>query len=346
MSNPTAPSPGQPLSGAEVAALVGGTLEGEAPGPFAHVRDLASATPSDVVFFRSGPNEMGRPPAESEFEALAASEAGLRLVDAGTEVGQHPCVRVENPGLAAALLAQHFEWKRPLYPAGIHPSAVVEEGAQVDPSASLGPGCVIRSGAKVEVGAVLVAQVYVGEDSVVGAESHLHPGVYLGPRVVLGKACVVQANSSLGAAGFGYVWSGAGHVAMPQVGGVVLGERVEIGANACVDAGTFQPTRIGDNCLLDNHVQVGHNCQLGRFVILCGKVGISGSVEIGDGAIFAGSAGAAGHISVGAGAKVGAKAAVTSDVAPGQTVAGNPAVDFALHQRMQAILRRMARQKS
>ena len=113
MSNPTAPSPGQPLSGAEVAALVGGTLEGEAPGPFAHVRDLASATPSDVVFFRSGPNEMGRPPAESEFEALAASEAGLRLVDAGTEVGQHPCVRVENPGLAAALLAQHFEWKRP-----------------------------------------------------------------------------------------------------------------------------------------------------------------------------------------------------------------------------------------
>ncbi|MGB0952774.1 MAG: UDP-3-O-(3-hydroxymyristoyl)glucosamine N-acyltransferase [Planctomycetota bacterium] len=346
MSAADTPEAGQPLSGAQIAALVDGTLEGDAPGPFTHVRDLASATASDVIFFRSGPNEMGRPPAPAEFEALAASAAGLRLVDAGTEVGDGPCVRVENPGLAAARLAQHFEFKRPLYPAGIHSSAVVEEGAQVPASASLGPGCVVREGALLEEDVVLVAQVYVGEGSVVGEGSILHPGVYVGPRVKMGAGCVVQANTSLGAAGFGYVWSGSEHVAMPQVGGVVLGNRVEIGANSCIDAGTFTPTIIGDNCLLDNHVQVGHNCELGRFVILCGKVGISGSVKIGDGAIFAGSSGAAGHISIGPGAKVGAKAAVTSDVAPGQTVAGNPAVDFGLHQRMQALVRRMARQKS
>lgn len=345
MSDAATPEAGAPLSGAQVAALVSGTLEGEAPGPFHHVKDLASATDQDVVFFRSGPNEMGQPPAAAEFEALKTSAAGLRLVDAATEVHGKPCVRVENPGLAAARLAQHFEWKRPMYTPGVHASAVVEEGAEVHALASVGPGCVVRSGAVIESGAVLVARVYVGEGSIVGADSILHPGVYLGPKVKMGQGCAIQANASLGSAGFGYVWSGSEHVAMPQVGGVVLGNRVEIGANSCIDSGTFQATEIGDNCLLDNHVQVGHNCKLGRFVILCGKVGISGSVTIGDGAIFAGSSGAAGHISIGAGAKVGAKAAVTSDVAQGQTVAGNPAVDFGLHQRMQALVRRMARGK-
>lgn len=336
---------GSPLSGEQVASLVDGTLEGEAPGPFAHVRDLAGAGPEHVVFFRSGPNDAGRPPSSTELTAFAETQAGLLLVDPQTEVQGRPCVRVDNPALAAALLAQHFETSPHPYPAGIHPTAVVEELATIDPTASIGPGCVIRGGASIAAGACLVARVYVGEDCQVGEGTVLHPGVYLGPRVMVGRRCVVQANTSIGAAGFGFVWSGSEHVHMPQVGGVVLGNRVEIGANSCVDAGTFRPTEVGDNCLLDNHVQIGHNCKLGRFVILCGKVGISGSVTIGDGAIFAGSAGAAGHILVGAGARVGAKAAVTSDVPAGATYAGNPAVDFHLHQRMQVHLRRLARQK-
>jgi UDP-3-O-[3-hydroxymyristoyl] glucosamine N-acyltransferase len=327
-----------------VADLVDGVLEGQAAGPFLHVRDLAGAGPEHVVFFRSGPNDAGRPPSAEELQAFTETAAGLLLVEEATEVLGRPCVRVKNPALAAALLSQHFETKPQPYPAGIHATAVVEDGAEVDPSASIGPGCVVRPGARIGSGVCLVARVYVGEDSRIDSATVLHPGVYLGPRVVVGSSCVVQANTSIGSAGFGFVWSGSEHVHMPQVGGVVLGNRVEIGANSCVDAGTFRPTVVGDNCLLDNHVQIGHNCQLGRFVILCGKVGISGSVTIGDGAIFAGSSGAAGHISVGAGARIGAKAAVTSDVPAGATYAGNPAVEFGLHQRMQVHLRRLARQ--
>jgi len=338
--------PGTPLSAQQIAALVDGKLEGECLIFFEHVCDLESATASDVVFFREGPNEMGRLPAKAELEAFAATAAGLLLLDAKTSSAGRVCIRVENPGLAAARLAQHWEPYLPETPMGVHPTAVIEKGAEIDISACIGPHCVVSAGAVIGAHVQLVSGVHVGAGSEIGEGCVLHPGVYVGPRVAMGPWCMVQANASLGAAGFGYVWSGSAHVHMPQMGGVQLGERVEIGANTCVDAGTFRATIIGDNCLLDNHVQVGHNCKLGRFVILCGKVGISGSVEIGDGAIFAGSAGAAGHILVGAGAKIGAKAAVTSDVPAGATYAGNPAVDFGLHQRMQVMLRRMARRKS
>jgi len=344
--NPAAtPEPGTPLNAEQVAALVDGTLEGETEQYFEHVRDFESATKSDVVFFRSGPNETGRAPAQAELDAFQNTAGGLRLVDAATDVNGRVCIRVGNPGLAAAKLAQHWEAYIAETAMGIHPTAVVDKAAEVDISACIGPHCVIAAGAVIGAHANLVSGVHVGEGSRVGDACILNPGVVLGPRVEMGQQCVVQANAVIGSAGFGYVWSGSEHVHMPQVGGVQIGERVEIGANSCIDAGTFQPTVIGDNCLLDNHVQVGHNCKIGRFVILCGKVGISGSVEIGDGAIFAGSSGAAGHISIGPGAKVGAKAAVTSDVPAGATYAGNPAVDFGLHQRMQVMLRRMARPK-
>ncbi|PCJ53059.1 MAG: UDP-3-O-(3-hydroxymyristoyl)glucosamine N-acyltransferase [Planctomycetota bacterium] len=338
--------PGTPLNAEQVAALVDGTLEGATELFFEHVSDLESAMANDVVFFRAGLNEMGRGPAQSELEAFAKTAAGLLLVEEGTDVDGRVCIRVANPGLAAAQLAQHWEAYIAETPMGVHATAVVEEGAEVDISASIGPHCVIAAGAVIGAHANLVSGVHIGAGSRVGDACVLNPGVVIGPRVDMGKQCVVQANTVIGSAGFGYVWSGSAHVHMPQMGGVQIGERVEIGANSCIDAGTFRPTVIGDNCLIDNHVQIGHNCKLGRFVILCGKVGISGSVEIGDGAIFAGSSGAAGHISIGAGAKIGAKAAVTSDVPPGATYAGNPAVDFGLHQRMQVMLRRMARQKN
>ncbi|MDA0667000.1 MAG: UDP-3-O-(3-hydroxymyristoyl)glucosamine N-acyltransferase [Planctomycetota bacterium] len=339
------PEPGTPLNAEQVAALVDGTLEGETGQYFEHVRDLESATKSDVVFFRSGPNGIGRAPAQAELEAFQNTAAGLLLVDALTDASGRACIRVANPALAAAKLAQHWESYITETAMGIHPTAVVDKAAKVDISARIGPHCVIAAGAVIGAHANLVSGVHVGEGSRVGDACVLNPGVVLGPRVEMGQKCVVQANTVIGSAGFGYVWSGSEHVHMPQMGGVQIGERVEIGANSCIDAGTFQPTVIGDNCLLDNHVQIGHNSKLGRFVILCGKVGISGSVEIGDGAIFAGSSGAAGHNSIGPGAKIAVKAVVTSNVPAGATYAGNPAVDYGLHQRMQIMLRRMARKK-
>ena len=129
---------------------------------------------------------------------------------------------------------------------------------------------------------------------------------------------------------------------MPQLGSVRVGDRVEIGAGCCIDRGTFGATEIGDGCILDNLVQVAHNCRIGRFVVLCGQVGLAGSTVIEDGVVMAGKAGAGGHLTIGAGAQVAGGAGVIADVPAGAKVGGNPAWDLRLEQRVRVLLRRMA----
>lgn len=336
--------PGAALTAAQVAVLVAGELEGETTQVFTHVMDIAHAEAAHVVFFRQGVDTMGRSPSQDEVQAFLDCKAGLALVD-DTVVGvgaSCAVVRVDNPSLAAAILARHFEVPQQ-FEAGVHASAVVAEDAQIDPSVSIGPLCVVSSGAVIAAGAVLIAQVHVGRGAVIGAQTILHPHVSIYERVTLGAGCVVHSGTAIGAAGFGYVWNGQRHLPVPQVGGVQIGNGVEIGTNTCIDAGTFQPTIIGDGCILDNHVQVGHNAQLGRAVVLCGKAGISGSTIIGDGAVFGGQAATVGHLTVGAGAKIAARAAIMKDVPAGATVAGFPATDIKQHQRDKVKLRRLLR---
>ena len=333
---------GAALTAAQIAALVSGQLEGETQQLFTRVMDVLHAAAEHVVFFRVGIDTMGRSPSQAEVQAFVDCKAGLALVDHSVAHAGRPCVRVANPALAAAILARHFEAPQK-YVAGVHPSAVVAEDAQLDASASIGPLCVVSSGAKIGAGAVLVAQVFVGPGAVIGAHTLLFPHVSVYERVTLGTACVVHSGTTIGAPGFGYVWDGQRHLPMPQVGGVRIGNDVEIGTNSCIDSGTFQPTLIGDGCILDNHVQVGHNAELGRAVVLCGKAGISGSTIVADGAVFGGQAATVGHLTVGAGAKIAARAAIMKDVPAGATVAGFPAVDIKQYQRDQIKLRRLLR---
>lgn len=343
MSGSPSLEPGAALNAAQIAELVSGQVEGECEQLFTRVMDLAHAESEHVVFFRAGADTAGRLPSNEEFEAFRSSKGGLALVDDSVEEPGRPCVRVANPSLASAILSRHFEVPQQ-YAAGVHASAVVEADAQVDASASIGPLCVVSSGAVIGPGVVLVAQVHVGPGVVLGAQTILHPQVSVYERVTLGMGCVVHSGTTIGAPGFGYVWSGERHLPVPQVGGVKIGNGVEIGTNSCVDSGTFQPTEIGDGCILDNHVQVGHNAKLGRAVVLCGKVGISGSTEVGDGAVFGGQAATVGHLKVGAGAMIAARGAIMKDVPAGATVAGFPAVDIKQHQRDKVLLRRLLRQ--
>ena len=344
MSMNSVPESGSALRAAQVAELVGGELETPCEGLFHRVMDTEHAEASDVVFFRAGGDSVGRPPSTHELEAFASTRAGLALVDDSVREAPCPIVRVTDPALAAAMLSRHFVAEAAPAP-GVHPSAVIEDGAEVHAAAHVGPLCVVASGAQVGAGCVLVAQVHVGAGAKVGDGCILHPNVVLYGSTSLGPGCTVHAGTALGTPGFGYVWDGQRHLPVPQVGGVEIGAGVEIGSNSCVDSGTFQPTRIGDGCILDNHVQVGHNAQLGRAVVLCGKVGISGSVTVGDGAVFGGQAATVGHLTVGAGAKIAARAAVMKDVPAGATIAGFPAVDLKQHQREQVKLRRLLRER-
>lgn len=311
-----APENARPLRADEVAAMLQGTLDGAADTMIESVSGLASAGPQQASYWLPR-------------TAVASCEAALVLVPEGAELPDEVTARpariaVARPDLAAALLAQHFDLARERW-TGVH------ERAFVDPSAQLGDGCIVHAGA------------WIGPNCVLGAGCEIHPNAVLEAGTVMGAGCTVHANSVLGADGFGYVWSGSQHEKVPQQGIVQVGDGVEIGACTTIDRGTYGATVIGDGCILDNQVQVGHNCVLGRFVVLCAQVGLAGSTSIGEGALLGGRAASSGHLHIGAGVRMAGAAVATKDIPNGLTVGGYPAWELKSETRAIARLRRLIR---
>jgi UDP-3-O-[3-hydroxymyristoyl] glucosamine N-acyltransferase len=317
-----APENAAPLSAAQVASMLGGQVDGDAEVMIAAVSSLVTAQSDAASYWMS----------RTAVESCAAAVVLVPLADSAAESIDLPAalrqvparIQVARPDLAAALLAQHFDLAVPRW-IGIH------ERAFVDPSAEVGPGCTIQAGG------------WVGPGCKIGAGCVLHPNVVLEAGTQLGPGCVIEANSVLGSDGFGYVWSGQKHEKVPQQGSVQVGAGVEIGACSTIDRGTYGPTVIGDGCILDNQVQVGHNCQLGRFVVLCAQAGLAGSTEVGDGAVFGGRAATVGHLRIGAGVRMAGASVATKDVPDGATVAGYPAWDIKSETRVIARIRRLIR---
>jgi UDP-3-O-[3-hydroxymyristoyl] glucosamine N-acyltransferase len=169
----------------------------------------------------------------------------------------------------------------------------------------------------------------------------LYPHVVLYERVLVGRGCIIHSGAVIGADGFGFTRDEGKNRKIPQVGGVVIGDDVEVGANTCIDAGTMTPTRVGTNTKIDNLVQIGHNVEIGERVILCGGVSIAGSAKIEDDVTLAGQAGVAGHITVGRGSTVAAGSGVISDVESGAVVSGMPHMPLEEWRRAYAALRRL-----
>jgi UDP-3-O-[3-hydroxymyristoyl] glucosamine N-acyltransferase len=165
-------------------------------------------------------------------------------------------------------------------------------------------------------------------------------------RCVIGRYCIFHPNVSIGADGFGYRPSpdGRGLIKIPHIGNVIIGDGVEIGSGSCVDRGKFSSTIIGDGTKIDNLVQIGHNCKLGRSCVMAGNSGLAGSVTLGDGVIIGGSASISDHVAIGNGAVVGGASSVMRDVPDGKTVLGYPAVDAREALKQWAILRKLARE--
>jgi UDP-3-O-[3-hydroxymyristoyl] glucosamine N-acyltransferase len=182
---------------------------------------------------------------------------------------------------------------------------------------------------------VLGRDCRIGPDAVIHAQATLYDGVQVGAR------SVVHSGARLGADGFGYVWDGTGHRKVPQVGGCRIGDDVEVGANTTIDRGSIGDTVVEDGTKSDNLVQIGHNCRIGRHVIIVSQVGISGSTRVGDGAVLGGQAGVQGHIEIGAGARVGGQAGVIGSVAAGETVSGYPARPHREALRVQAAMMKL-----
>ncbi|HEV7784060.1 MAG TPA: UDP-3-O-(3-hydroxymyristoyl)glucosamine N-acyltransferase, partial [Thermoanaerobaculia bacterium] len=244
---------------AELAELVGGRIEGDPERAVETIRILEEAGPADLSFLTS-----------SRYRAQAvASGAGALLVGkalaamADIAAPGRDLLVVDDPVYALALLLARFHPAGSREP-GVHPTAILEPGCAVDPTAHVGPYVVIGAGSRVGANATLHAFVAVGRSCVVGEGAVLHPHAVLYDGTEVGAAAIVHAGVVLGADGFGYATHGGAHHKVPQLGRVVIEPNVEIGANSTVDRATLGATRIGAGTKIDNLVQVGHNVQVGR----------------------------------------------------------------------------------
>ena len=314
----------------ELAERVGGEVRGNGDRQVDGIRGLDTAGPRDLSFLASPRYK----------KAAASSRAGALLVAPAIDDLEHDLLIVEDPYHTLARLLEIFYPPLP-QAAGIHPTAVVGEGAVVDPSASLGPYAVIGEGSRIEGDVEIHPHAVVGRDCEIGAGSVLFPGVVVYDGVQIGRRCRLHSGVVLGSDGFGYAQHDGAHVKLIHVGRVIVDDDVELGANTTVDRALLDETHIGAGSKVDNLVQIGHNVVLGRGCLLVSQAGISGSTELGDGVVIAGQSGLSGHLKLGDGVQVAAKSAVFKSVEAGRKVAGIPATDASRWLRQQALVARI-----
>ena len=319
-----------PVGLAELASLAGSQAPAGDDRPIATAAPLGEAGPDAVAFF-----------SDRRYAAeLPNTRAGACFVSAEhADKLPEGCAALVTPEPQAAWASAAARLCRPRRhdptEGAIHPTARIGEGVVLHHGVVVGPGADIGAGSVIGANSVIGPGVVLGEGCILRAH------VAIGYAVV-GARCRFSAGAVIGEAGFGVAAGSAGAIDIPQLGRVVIGDDVSIGANSCVDRGAYGDTVIGDACKIDNLVQIAHNCRLGRSVVLAGHVGLSGSVIVGDGVQMGGSVGIADHRTIGAGAMVAARAGVMHDIPAGEAWAGAPAKPIRTFMREQAWLAKNA----
>lgn len=288
--------------------------------------------------------------AEGSISVLINARQSRRLESTGAtavivsrEIAQAPVpiIRVASPEVAlVTLLSTYFAGHRPAEDgihasARIHPTADVDEEADVGPHASIGPHTWVGRNARIGAGVAIGAHCRIGAGTWIFANTTLYD------RVSLGEGVIIHSGAVIGSDGFGYFEGSGGARKIPQVGGVEIGDEVEIGANTTIDRATMGMTRIGRGTKIDNLVQIGHNVVIGDHVTICAQVGIAGSTVVETGSLIGGQAGLSDHIKVGAGSRIGGQAGVTKSIPAGSTVSGYPARPHNQARRIEAAIKRL-----
>ena len=326
------------LSVSEIASALGLEFQGDGTREVRRVSGWEAADSHTLVFYE----HRDKGPVTPE------------QVKAGCLIAERDLVQ---PGLTAILSARpKLDFARaaallaPL-PQGFgnrHPTAVVAQDARIAPDVDIGPCCVVGSRATILQGTILHAGVVVGEECRVGACCTLYPRVVLYPGAVLGDRVVLHAGVVIGGDGFGYVFDGSTQVKFPQTGSVVIGDDVEVGCNTTIDRGSLGVTRIAAGAKIDNLVQIAHNVQIGRGVVIAAQTGISGSTVIEDYAVIGGQVGLGDHARVQSGAVIGSKAGVLPGkiVRGGEVYWGVPVRPLSEYKRLNALFGRLPEMKA
>jgi UDP-3-O-[3-hydroxymyristoyl] glucosamine N-acyltransferase len=315
----------------ELANLVHGEVVGDGGLVIQAAHTLQEAVPGDITFVED----------DKHAGLLHESRASAAVVPAALPPNGLPLIRVADPLSAFVTIVRHLHGRAEPPPHGLDPRAALHPTARLGPDISLFPFASVGEGSVLGARCCLYSGATVGRYCRLGDDVILYPNAVLYDGTVLGNRVIVHANAVLGADGFGYRQQDGRHVKVPQLGHVEIGDDCEIGACTTIDRGTFQATRVGEGTKIDNLVQVGHNCRVGRHNLFVSQMGIAGSSTTGDYVVVAGQAGIVDHVHLGDRAIIGAQAGVTKDVPAGQCMLGSPATPVREQKRILMTLEKL-----
>ncbi|MCV2449307.1 UDP-3-O-(3-hydroxymyristoyl)glucosamine N-acyltransferase [Paracoccus sp. DMF] len=311
---------------------------------------------------QAGPGQIALATTPAYAEKLAPG--GMALLADGSDpeaLGLKAAILVARPRLAMAGLTRAFDPGPGIAP-GIHPTTVIDPSAEIAEGAAIGPFVVIGARVRIGAGARIAAHVSIGPDTVIGVDALLHPGVRIAHGVSIGDRVILNPGVSIGGDGFSFVTpekSGVEEIRhtlgeraeirqqhwtrIHSLGGVEIGDDVEVGANSTIDRGTIRATRIGRGTKIDNLVQIGHNCVVGEDSLLCGLVGVAGSARIGNRVVLGGQVGVSDNIFVGDDVIAGGATKIFTNAPAGRVLLGSPAVKMETHVEAQKNIRRLPR---
>ncbi|MEO6994358.1 MAG: UDP-3-O-(3-hydroxymyristoyl)glucosamine N-acyltransferase [Lacunisphaera sp.] len=320
----------------EIATIVGASRSsGATTTTVCDIASLSAARSGDLSF-------LGNLKYKSHVAATNATVVLLPNDFPGEPKANQVFLYVENPSVALAKLCARIEqslWPKP--PAGIHPSAVIAPTAKIDATAHIGPLCVVEDDVEIGAGTVVQSSVFLGRDVRVGHDCWIMPGCVIVAACSLANRVRLQPGVVIGSDGFGYEFVKGRHEKVPQIGTVVIGDDVEIGANSTLDRARFSQTSIGEGTKIDNLVQIGHNVIIGKHCIICAQVAVAGSATLEDYIIVGGQAGIGGHIVLGKGSRIGGQTGIGYTIEAGSYVNGTPALSYMLERRLQVLHQRL-----
>ena len=343
-----------PKTSSQLAALVGGALEGAGDIAFTGLSSLADATEHEATFITSDAHAKLWDHSRARI-AIVGNQVKTKLSNSptnsalsststqGAQTQSRALIRVDNADLAVVKVLEMFAPPTMLPALGAHASAVIDASAIIGKDARIGALVSIGAGSHIGNGCVLHAGARIAANVTLGEGCIIHSNAFIDERCVLGARVIIHASAVIGGDGFGYrpAADGKSLTRIPHTGNVVLDDDVEIGANTCVDRAKFGSTKIGAGTKIDNLCQIAHGCRIGRMTVIAGMSGLAGSVTVGNGVQIGGYCGIGDHKTIGDGARLAAKSAVMNDIPAGATWGGMPAQDIREELRVIAAIRKL-----